>query len=159
MKAEYVIQQLRDQISEKIDFSVNNVFFFGKKNSIESDVIAFSKSGYLTEYEIKTSRADFLADKRKEKWKFYTLYKNFGPKYFYYVAPLDIIKIHEIPSYAGLIEYIEHENRLEFRTKKKASQLNKMKAKFKTQYTLLKKLYYKTINTNYNDIKVKNVKT
>ena len=68
MKANDVILNFRNQIFDHSEFTVANIFFFGDKGKTESDIIAVTKTGYLIEYEVKTSRADFLADRRKTKW-------------------------------------------------------------------------------------------
>jgi len=85
----------------------------------EADVLMLSKAGYATEYEIKISRSDFAADKKKvykhntyEKvfrnepfvwWNDKPRRKNGIPNYFVYVVPfyfnLDTLKV---PEYAGL---------------------------------------------------------
>lgn len=68
----------------------------------ESDLLYISKERYVTEYEIKLSRADFLADKNKiDKHRILSL-GYMGPKFFYYVCPIGLIKESEIPTYSGL---------------------------------------------------------
>lgn len=82
----------------------------------EMDIARVNKNKMLYEYEIKISRADFLADKKNKKNK-HTLYastksarkdqenwvSSFVPSQFYYVCPTDLIKIEELPAFAGLI--------------------------------------------------------
>lgn len=148
MKADYVIEQLRKKIFDRCEFSVHNVFFFAP--DIESDVISLTKKDYLVEYEIKTSRPDFLADRRKSKWKFYKFNYNKAPKYFYYVLPKNTAKIEELPDFAGLIEYYETAEGLEFEKVKNPEILNKLKATEEEKYSLLKKLYYKSLSVQFN---------
>lgn len=77
----------------------------------EYDVCSLSKSGIITEFEVKVSRSDFLADKRKEKFTYYSDGKTFyryAPNKFFYVCMPFLIKLDEIPDYAGLI-YINTE--------------------------------------------------
>lgn len=78
----------------------------------EGDVMMVSPSGFVTEYEVKTSRADFKKDFSKinkhgrllkpntpsKKWGY-----PYAPNYFYYVCIDGLIKKNEIPPYAGLI--------------------------------------------------------
>lgn len=72
----------------------------------EYDVLSLNKSGNITEYEVKISRSDFLADKKKRKFKFYEgMHFELMPNRFYYVCPEGLIKVDEIPKYAGLIYY------------------------------------------------------
>lgn len=88
----------------------------------ECDVAHFTEARYLTEYEIKLSRSDFLADLRKERQSFYCRERRYsvvsggtverkhqmiraghGPKQFYFVCPEGLLRPDELPEYAGLI--------------------------------------------------------
>ena len=109
----------------------------------ECDVISISKSDYIYEYEVKISRSDFKADFKKEKHKL--MLEGVGtkqrlikennkmisdtwyltPNYFYFVVPENLIKIEEIPDYAGLMYMNEN---LEFDIIKKAPLIHKTKA-------------------------------
>ena len=80
----------------------------------EMDIASLSKSGMLHEYEVKISRSDFLADKKKHKKYGLSKFEQYGnpmgievkcPNYFYYVCPEGMIKKDEIPVYAGLYYY------------------------------------------------------
>lgn len=150
MKAEDVIYLFRKRIFEHSEFTVPNVYFFGDKNKTESDIIAVTKSGYLVEYEVKISRPDFLADRKKTKWKFYKFHYDKAPKFFYYILPKGTAEVSEVPDFAGLIEFTESLTGLAFFTVKKPSQLNKLKATEEQKYSLLKKLYYKSIGEVFN---------
>jgi len=145
-----VILQFRKKIFDYSEISVNNVFFFGRSGRIESDIIAVTKTGYLVEYEVKISRADFLADRRKTKWKEYAIFYDKAPKHFYYIIPEGIAKIEELPSFAGLITFTENEGRYIFTTKHKPKILNRLKATEEQKYKLLKKLYYKSVGSVFN---------
>jgi hypothetical protein len=75
----------------------------------ECDVISISKSDYIYEYEVKISRSDFKADFKKPKHTLITekkfMIENFYkvPNYFYFVVPENLVKVDEIPEYAGLM--------------------------------------------------------
>jgi hypothetical protein len=84
----------------------------------ECDVAHISKAGYFTEYEVKVSRSDFLADKHKvvkrqigrswrsEKLNKHTLLEQadaLGPSRFFYVVPCGLIEPEEVPEWAGLL--------------------------------------------------------
>lgn len=71
-------------------------------NDFELDVMSVSKSGMLYEFEVKISRSDFLADKKKRKHDFYKLFPEHQPNYFSYACPTDLIKLNEIGSSVGL---------------------------------------------------------
>lgn len=75
-------------------------------DSWECDVLEVTKSGYTYEYEIKVSRADFKADKLKQKHgesKYDTLQAGKRVNYFSYVCPQGLITPDEVPEWAGLI--------------------------------------------------------
>lgn len=75
----------------------------------ESDMVSVTAAGYICEYEIKCSRSDFRADMKKSRHRNLnspnrvrlTLHKL--PAYFYYVAPRGLLKLVDIPEYAGLM--------------------------------------------------------
>lgn len=113
----------------------------------ESDLLAVNKiNSYITEYEIKISRADYKNDfKKLDKHNIikdaFELKCNFEftPNYFYYVTPPGLIDKSEVPSYAGLIEV----GKLKPRIVKKAPKLHNNKILDGAEIQLLKKLYYK----------------
>lgn len=149
MNTEGVTLAFRQRIFDYSEFSVNNVYFFGNGKKIESDIISVTKTGYLVEYEVKISRADFLADRRKSKWKHYKFNYDKAPKHFYYLLPKGTAKIEELPEFAGLIEFTENEGNYSFETVHKPKILNRLKATEKQKYKLLKKLYYKSVDAQY----------
>lgn len=89
----------------------------------ECDVFELTKAGYFREYEIKVSRSDFFADRRKGvKTAVYESGKISGMKYrtkydmlanrtqscpnqFFYCVPKGLIGIEDVPEWAGLIEF------------------------------------------------------
>ena len=85
----------------------------------ESDVFEITRRGYFREYEVKLSKSDFYRDRDKQAWDggtnetpgsylrkhdFLAAHSSRGPSRFWYVAPLDLIQLHELPEWAGLIE-------------------------------------------------------
>lgn len=69
---------------------------------IDLFVISSEKGNYTTAFEIKVSRQDFLKDiKDPLKQRGARLYSS----NFFYVAPQGMIKIDEVPVWAGLKEY------------------------------------------------------
>ena len=72
----------------------------------EADLLVASKAGYLTEVEVKISKADWRADKGKTS-KFNRLGQPGGrTKFFYYAAPAELARQWEeigIPAWAGVI--------------------------------------------------------
>lgn len=76
---------------------LTNIYFF----NWESDALYITRNGNMWEYEIKLTHSDFLADKIKV-YKHKTMREGKGPSRFYYVCPENVIKIEEVPEYAGL---------------------------------------------------------
>lgn len=96
---------------------VRNIIAFNVKGMSDSlsiwhecDMLVLSKSGYLTEIEIKRSWADFLADFKKR----HTHEGNGIIKYFYYCIPECLLeqvydKLEEMNvDYSGIITYDEY---------------------------------------------------
>lgn len=76
----------------------------------ENDVFRVTKDGRWIEYEIKTSRSDFLKDKYKARtFRGVSISKHDclasdeekGPNRFYFVVPHDLVI--DVPSWAGLM--------------------------------------------------------
>jgi hypothetical protein len=99
----------------------------------ECDVATVSKARVLYEFEIKISRSDFKADAKKTIKHKWLAMRNGGknkdyfniPNHFYYVVTKDLIKIEEVPEYAGLI-YVDKETKL-LKMIKKAPKLHDKK--------------------------------
>lgn len=89
----------------------------------EYDIAAITSAGQLHEVEVKISRSDFAADKKKSKWRFYfpNPKPNYCPNYFFYACPIGMIKPEEIPTWAGLMYFENGKVWIE----KKAKQLHK----------------------------------
>lgn len=121
----------------------------------ESDTIKFTNSGYVYEFEIKISKADFKNDFKNKKKKHSILEdKNSEnkdrPNYFYYVVPKDLISEEDVPEYAGLlyVHFTTIGNNVpysQFIEIKKAPQLHKNKFDFK-ESNLMDKFYYNYIH-------------
>lgn len=89
-------------------------FFYEKGNKFQlanycgtgffnPDIIIVTSSDYAIDIEIKVSRSDFKADFKKETKHWYLKSKKTKQAYFYYAVPFGLIKIEEVPEYAGLI--------------------------------------------------------
>lgn len=129
----------------------------------ECDVFELTKAGFFREYEIKLTRSDFHADARKGQvtfggsWPATTktiLHKHSqlaarhvkGPSRFYFVCPIDLIKLEEVPEWAGLITVKPCEWRqLSLVTVKEAPQLHRCKADPAMQQYAEKVSYYRFI--------------
>jgi hypothetical protein len=74
----------------------------------EADLVVVQPTDYVAEIEIKISRSDFKADFKKEikhqqlagggrtHWRG-------GPNQFFYAVPAGMVRLDEVPAYAGLI--------------------------------------------------------
>jgi hypothetical protein len=116
----------------------------------ESDYLALTKSGYWYEVEVKISRNDFFNDfKKVEKHEILSgIREGYKPNYFSYACPENLIKVEEVPEYAGLI-YIKDKNDYYGTTVKTAPQLHKTKIS-PEELNLVDKFYY-----NYTNYKTK----
>lgn len=123
----------------------------------ECDVISVSKSDYIYEYEIKTSRADFKKDFIKEKHthminesstkvvrgkKLYLL-----PNYFTFVVPFGLVSEEEVPEYAGLM-YMNDDSSFVIVKKPKLLHKEKASEEFirKLAHNLTCKLVFKKVS-------------
>ena len=76
----------------------------------EQDLVSVTRKGYIYEYEIKVSRADYTRDKGKIG-KHYLMRNGVPghiPNYYYYVAPAGIIDPKELEDHQGLITIDQH---------------------------------------------------
>lgn len=73
----------------------------------EADVLVLRKTGYVAEFEVKVSRADFKADfKKTDKHVFLQSGHKWCANEFYYACEAGLIRLDEVPAYAGLV-YIQ----------------------------------------------------
>ena len=73
----------------------------------ECDLWAVTNAGYATEYEIKLTRSDFLADAAKRdrlglKHDRVHAGDPAGPSRFYYVMPEGLVAPEDVPAWAGI---------------------------------------------------------
>jgi len=117
------------------------------RNWWECDVCEITATGYMREFEIKTSRSDFKVDAQKMREVGRMIFGQGprqmetkhdllargdprGPSCFYFVTPAGLLQEHEIPLWAGLIEVRRapgHSYPLD-QIVKKAPRLHKQKA-------------------------------
>jgi hypothetical protein len=83
----------------------------------ECDMFSITCAGYMVEHEIKLTLSDFKADEKKEfkpgwwqkdaqgqkKHDMLAAGSTFGPSRFFYVVPSGLVKVSEVPDWAGLI--------------------------------------------------------
>lgn len=126
----------------------------------ESDYLTITRSGYAYECEIKISRSDFFNDAKKLNKHLILEGKKEKPEpnYFYYAVPKDLIKVEEVPEYAGLIYIINDYNST---IVKEAPKLNKEKQDVE-KLNLIDKFYYRLLDREFklekNDISELNKK-
>lgn len=79
----------------------------------EVDLLSITRAGFVFDHEIKISRSDFKADFRNKDWKHYRYDQapkentRRCPNYFIFVVPAGLLKLEEIPHYAGLMYWRE----------------------------------------------------
>lgn len=160
-----------------VKYNIDGLYVF----DWESDKILETRSGYIYEFEIKISKADFKNDfkkrdkhiilegeekygdkylpryyeileqnKKRGEWdaeyfiqhnsdnKYYLVGCHKKPNYFYYAVPTDLIKVEDVPEYAGLI-YVDENKKLII--KKQAPKLHKEKYS-DDELKLSEKFYY-----------------
>ena len=111
----------------------------------EADMLAIRPSGIIDEFEVKLSKADFLADRKKQ----ITFDKSSDDNFklvelengrtvinnFWYVIPKGLVDHALVPDFAGLIEI---SNKVE--VIKHPTRLHSRKADYRTRYELVRKL-------------------
>lgn len=152
------------------EYKVSNAFIF--KSNWESDFFVQKQNGYAYEFEVKISRSDFFADKKKvdkhmilssgkfmlkkhkyneqstckaDRWIVTEEEKehSFRPNKFFYVVPSGMITVDELPPYAGLYYYDENGGTDYSCNLKKIKDAPFMhKEKLRFEYVLCKKFYY-----------------
>jgi len=118
----------------------------------ESDYLAITRSDIVYECEIKISKQDFLNDSKKRN-KHLIIEGNVAgilrdtdrPNYFYYAVPDGLIKVDEVPDYAGLV-YV---NPGYIKIVKQAPKQHNTKFDYE-KHNLMTKLYYNL--NNYRDL-------
>jgi hypothetical protein len=144
-------------------------FYFG---NWEMDLFRLLNTGYLTEYEVKTSRGDFrndfkkstedvkynFAEKKIEKSNFRTKHEmmeagNYIANKFFFVVPENLIKPDEVPDYAGLIYFDEKYN--VFKTIKPAKFIHKNKPDIDFKQ-ICKSLCYREYNQRLKNLNLTN---
>jgi hypothetical protein len=126
----------------------------------ECDMLTITRAGYVHEFEIKISRADFHADFKKEKHQHYAaripafLSPWYGekrmteiPGRFWFVTMEGIATADDIPEYAGWIE--ARSNRRYPKVIKQAPQLHKVKATQEYRIRVLQSMMHRYWQARY----------
>lgn len=127
MNTSKIQKLLLNHLSNRQDFNILTTNYSWALH-FEADVFQVKKNGFIVEYEIKSSRGDFLKDFKKSKKIFnghnYDVVKKhdwlvtdglmsksscnkFKPNEFYFVCPSGLISAQEIPKSYGLIHVME----------------------------------------------------
>jgi hypothetical protein len=125
----------------------------------ECDVCEITANGYMREFEIKTSRSDFLRDAKKHtfagwnspnprqrlnKHELLASGDTRGPSCFYFATPKGLLDPHDIPVWAGLIEVTMDSRRSSYPIEEitvKAPKLHRQKADPKIRLRMLQNCY------------------
>jgi hypothetical protein len=148
---------------QRYELMLPNVFI---QHDNESDLFGIRRSGLCDEFEVKVSRADFLADKKKtvrtrratrEEWlefgwddhrnkpgcksKYDALVDgDMCINYFWYAVPEVIVTVDDVPDFAGLI-VVRDDGRI--RVKKSPKKLHKNKMSVEDRYKIARKSAYR----------------
>ncbi|GJQ43749.1 MAG: hypothetical protein JETCAE03_32470 [Ignavibacteriaceae bacterium] len=129
------------------------VYEFSGRGIQAADIFGITSSGYMYEYEVKTSVRDFKADFKKRykhevlKGEYQASYHYSKPNYFYYAVPSKLISVEDIPEYAGLIyvKYSDNYMGWDVDIIKEAPKLHKEKANEKLYKSILRNLSCKQV--------------
>lgn len=153
---------IHNHVSVSNDISLNNVYLWG---SFEADYVKITQAGYIYEYEIKLTKEDFKKDFEKQ-YHAHTDYPNYkskicnkhemiangdsGLKCFSFVVPEYLVRVDDVPEYAGLY-YARQSDRNSFSIKcvKEPKKLNGKKISDSKLKSLLMKVYYKYSDIQY----------
>jgi hypothetical protein len=153
-----ICTKLNRRYAGNCKYKFANAFIF--KGDWESDFFVQKQNGYAYEFEVKISRSDFFADKKKvekhliletgkyqrkgsegnwnseiKKWEYedkITEHEHdFRPNKFFYVVPENMIKVEEVPKYAGLM-YVPQDDYKGVVTVKEAPFIHKNKLDFES---------------------------
>lgn len=121
----------------------------------ESDLLIVTKAGYVKEVEVKISKADFMADSRKQVSRETTKYEAITsgvrtycdkpkdckrPNRFYYAFPRDMVPLADVPEWAGVYHWLPNGAIVEARY---APRLHEQKAEPKFIDRLYKSAYHR----------------
>lgn len=118
----------------------------------ECDVLAISKSNLASEYELKITRSDFLADFKKPKHKKFERGEGGYISKFWYVVPEGLIKKKEVPDYAGLMYYRKQGKHRIVTPVKQPKTLRANKIDTKTFRRLYRSMMFRFLKLNFKDI-------
>lgn len=117
----------------------------------ECDVLILSKAGYATEVEIKVSKQDILAEKKKKH-----NHESNKVKYFYFAVPERLVEfaLENIPERAGLLSVRNMKN---VRVVRKPKKNKKCRKWTKQEICGLRRLgTMRIMNLKYNILKLTN---
>lgn len=144
MTEDTIIEKLAKWLdNRKFPYKIPRAFIYGW----ESDFWCMTNEGETREFEIKISRSDYAADRKKEKHSDVSK----GANYFYYVCPEGMIAKEEVSGKYGLI-YVK-EFGLEI--VKKPSKLNSFV--FTEWKMLANKMYWKWYSIWWDKYKAKEI--
>jgi hypothetical protein len=103
--ADIISQHLQRFINSSSSDMIIPNYYIGR---YEMDVFKLNATGYITEYEIKISKTDYLNDFKKgdkNNLKHTEIKKGFRSNRFFFVVPYNLFDVSEVPDYCGLIYY------------------------------------------------------
>ena len=141
---------LSDDQRKRFEILVPNFYL---NSYYEMDLIGLRPSGFIDEFEIKLSRSDFAADRKKtldfqnkgQRYKLEALKRGeLDINHFWYVTPPGLIDVSkDLPSFAGLIEIGTVVRVIKF-----PDRLHSRKANYESRYKIAQKA-----NSRFWDLK------
>ena len=105
-----IVSLIRNLIINNHYTCVNNIYY----NKFECDLLSFTSSDLLVEYEVKVSRPDYFREFTGKDGKYMSIIKGERINRYYIACPEGLIKEDEVAPYAGLIWVTEsgHTNKV-----------------------------------------------
>lgn len=167
MDEKYTEKRVQDVLTDKFcldkkhELVVPNITTIGE--FWEADLMSMTKSLFLHEFEIKTTRSDWLKEYRIitegrddgcKLRRAVSLHKQFNsnvdqrtcPNYFWVCAPSGVVHDDELPSYAGMIEIYNFRKKDRIKVIKSAPRLHTGKCSDKMIASMYRSLNFKFWN-------------
>lgn len=159
MTSKEIYKALNIYYQPRAYYCVENIYAFCQYYK-ETDFLIINNNGYIQDFEVKTSRADFKNDVKNKPLKHsiletgnitlpYTYFRDKEkylpgelipcqrPNKFWFITPDNLVKESEVPHYAGLVYVLESG---EIKKIKEAPFLHKEKINLES--VLCRKFYY-----------------
>jgi len=145
---EATLQKLVFREYAKTSIVVPNAYF--RNSRWEMDTLVVTKAGFTHEFEIKTTKADFMNELKSKKYKHKYMSGGWGgtryfPNYYSILCPEDIVTLEDVDLLSG--QYgLFHANKYWMRAVRRPKRLHSEKIGPEDYRKLCIKLMYKVFN-------------